>query len=331
MPSSLPSRPALTTDIATTSDTHLGQETCSAATISNPGERTPMHPTICFVIPYFGQWPFWFPFFLESCRANPDIDWILYTDCLPPENTPKNVLIRNIDYSTYCRNVSDSLEISFQPSTPYKLCDLKPALGYIHQDDLKGYDFWAFGDIDLVYGNLRNYFTSERLTHHDVFSTHQRRVSGHCCILRNTAFAQEAFMQIRDWKQLLSSPQHQWFDESAFSRLFIRHKNWHPAIVNLAKPFSRWTRCIDNQEAFSTPNARVPWIDGTHDFPQEWRWDRGLLTTSKDGGRQFPYLHFVVWKKREWVADKTVVESATLALAMSSRWSISAAGFKELL
>jgi len=284
-------------------------------------------PTICFVIPYFGKWPFWLPFFLESCRANPDINWLLYTDCAAPEDTPENVRIVNTSYSSYCATVSASLQIDFQPPSPYKLCDLKPALGYIHREELKDFDFWAFGDIDLVYGNLRRYFTDDRLARHDIFSTHQRRVSGHCCLLRNTPFMREAFMHVKNWKELLSSPKHQWFDESAFSRLFIRHKNWPPALAELAKPLSRWTRCIENIEAFSTPYAKIPWTDGSHDFPKEWRWDNGRLTNDKDGERQFPYFHFVVWKKRAWDKNPAVVNSATPALATSGSWSITEDGF----
>lgn len=289
-----------------------------------------MFPKICFVIPYFGRWPFWFRFFLESCRANSCINWLFFSDCGVPDDLPHNVNVVEVSFESYCRTVADSLQIDFSPMTPYKLCDLKPALGYIHRDELRGFDFWAFGDIDVVYGDLSRYFTSERLARHDVFSMHARRISGHCCLLRNNALAREAFMQVRNWRQSLSAPQHQWFDESAFSHLFVRHKNWHPVLASLAKPFNRWTRCIENTEAFSTPNARIPWVDGTHDFPKQWRWDHGQLTTDKDGERQFPYLHFVVWKKSDWSTDKSVIESASDALALSGRWGISAVGFEEL-
>ena len=239
--------------------------------LEHPSGRIPVRPKICFVIPYSGQWPFWFPFFLESCKANPDIIWILYSDCITPDDLPTNIRIVNTGYSSYCKNVSDSLGILFQPSSPYKLCDLKPALGYIHRADLKNYEFWTFGDSDLVYGDLRHHFTDDRLARHDIFSTHQQRVSDHCCLLRNTPLMREAFMDIKNWRQLLSAHQHQWFDECAFSRMFIPHKKRHPALARMAKPFNRWTRRIESIEAFTTPYAKIPRTDGTYDFPQEWR------------------------------------------------------------
>ena len=289
-----------------------------------------MNPSICFIIPYFGKWPFWFPFFLASCRANSDINWILYSDCEIPANTPDNVRIIYTDYPTYCERISESLGISFQPSSPYKLCDIKPALGHIHKNEIAGFDFWAFGDIDLVYGDLRHYFTKGRLGQYDIFSTHERRISGHCCLLRNTPFMREAFMHVKDWKQQLSSPQHKWFDESAFSHLFIRHKNWPKQLAKLAKPFNRWARCIDATEGFTTPYAKIPWLDGTKNYPREWRWIHGRLTNNANGDRQFPYFHFVVWKKNSDSWNNSIANNplAARTLADNLQWAITENGFE---
>ncbi len=59
---------------------------------TNHENRTAL-PSIGFVIPYFGNWPFWFPFFLESCRANPSINWIFHTDCGIPADLPTAVAV----------------------------------------------------------------------------------------------------------------------------------------------------------------------------------------------------------------------------------------------
>lgn len=287
-------------------------------------------PSICFVIPYFGRWPFWFPFFLESCRANPTIHWRLHTDCGTPDAVPDNVRIVDTTFDAYCRRVSDALGISFRPENPYKLCDLKPALGHIHRDELNAYDFWAFGDIDLVYGDLRQYFTADRLSRRDIFSTHRRRISGHCCLLRNTPRMREAFMAVARWRSLLGDGGHVAFDESAFSRLFVRHKNWPDWLADLAKPFHTWARRTENVEAFSTPSAGLPWIDGSRDFPAAWYWTAGRLTNDRDGAREFPYFHFMTWKQREWRAENIGGKTDAAAVAASGRWQISSTGFHPL-
>ena len=89
-------------------------------------------PSIVLLIPYFGKWPVWFDFFLISCRFNTSIQWIIYTDCPIPENSPDNVKYKKISFKDYNIFVSDKLGINFNPDNPYKLCDLKPALGFIH-------------------------------------------------------------------------------------------------------------------------------------------------------------------------------------------------------
>ena len=38
------------------------------------------HYSLCLIIPYFGRFPSFFNLFLESCKNNPSIDWLLITD-----------------------------------------------------------------------------------------------------------------------------------------------------------------------------------------------------------------------------------------------------------
>ncbi|QXH51057.1 hypothetical protein KSS94_24485 [Pseudomonas fakonensis] len=286
-------------------------------------------PRILFVIPYFGQWPFWMPFFLESCRRNPDIDWLLFSDCGVPDELPANVRIEAISYADYCRLVSERLGIDFAPANAYKLCDLKPALGYIHADRLDGYDFWAFGDIDLVYGNLRAYFTDERLASRDFFSTHERRVAGHLCLIRNTPCKRELFMRMKNWRERLSDETHHALDEGAFSRLFLRHKNLPRPLFRMLGQLYPLRRRSEFREAFSTPNGCIVWHDGTSTFPRRWYWREGRLSNDLDGSREFPYFHFVCWKRNEWSQLSKPDPHQVRQLAASSAWVISDSGFHQ--
>lgn len=286
-------------------------------------------PSICFVIPYFGRWPFWMPLFLESCRCNPDIDWLLFSDCGEPENLPANVRIEPMDYAGYCALVSQRLDIAFAPENPYKLCDLKPALGYIHQDRLQGYEFWAFGDLDLIYGRLRRYFTAERLARYDLYSTHARRVSGHLCLLRNTDTMRQAFMRMPRWRERLTDQKHHALDEGAFSRLFLWRKNFPKPLFKLVGWFNPLRRRSEFVEAFSTPNGCIPWIDGSFRFPRRWFWRNGILTNEQDGDRQFPYFHFAIWKRGVWSERTAPASEAIQALVERHAWAVDEDGFAE--
>ncbi|MBS7662258.1 hypothetical protein I0D00_09955 [Pseudomonas lalucatii] len=286
-------------------------------------------PSICFVIPYFGRWPFWMPFFLESCRRNPDVDWLLFSDCGVPADLPENVRVESISYADYCALVAQRLNIPFAPENAYKLCDIKPALGFIHADRLAGYDFWAFGDIDLVFGRLRDYFTAERLARRDLFSTHERRVSGHLCLMRNTQRMREAFMRMPHWQARFCDQQHHALDEGAFSRIFLWRKNFPRPLFKLVGLFNPWRRRSEFREAFSTPSGCIPWTDGGFVFPTRWFWHEGRLSNDLDSGREFPYFHFVVWKRDAWPALELPSAEAVERLAREPVWQISAQGFQQ--
>lgn len=289
-----------------------------------------MQPRIRFVIPYFGRWPFWMSFFLRSCGSNPDIEWLFFTDCGVPADAPANVEFRECSFDEYCRQVSARLDIDFRPASPYKLCDVKPALGYIHADELDRVDYWAFGDIDVIYGQLRPYLETVNLTRFELLSTHANRISGHLCLMRNTARMREAFMCVPEWRDKLADPQHCVFDESAFSRLFIRHKNWPLPLRRLYDAANPWRRRSEFVEAFTTPNGRVPWVDGSLDFPARWIWRNGRLTNDRDGERAFPYFHFIAWKTGVWPAYPAEQLLPDPELAQRDAWSITREGFREV-
>jgi len=56
---------------------------------------------ICLIIPYFGKWPSWMPYYFKSCEFNPTITWLLFTDCGKPKNCPKNVKIINFSINDF--------------------------------------------------------------------------------------------------------------------------------------------------------------------------------------------------------------------------------------
>ena len=283
-------------------------------------------PSIRFVIPYFGAWPFWMDFFLQGCRRNPDIDWLFFTDCGIPDQAPANTQFIEMSYADYCALVSERLGIEFYPANPYKLCDIKPALGYIHADHLAGYDFWAFGDIDVVYGDLRRYFTAARLAEKDLFATHVRRISGHLCLLRNTAVMREAFKLIPHWQQRYADEAHQALDEGAFSRLFVRHKNWPEGLRRFVARFNRWAQRSEFIESHST-FSMLP--DGQRVVPDYWFLQKGRLTNSALNGQELPYLHFLVWKNQHWQGISSEKLRGPAHLSRQDSWRVSESGWQE--
>ncbi|NQY25714.1 MAG: hypothetical protein HRT92_00890 [Piscirickettsiaceae bacterium] len=257
--------------------------------------------SIIKIIPYFGQWPEWIDLYIESCKANSDIDWLFFTDCGEPANRAKNVRYIHTSFTDYKKMVSEKLNINFNPSSPYKLCDLKPAYGFIHQQDIVGYDFYAFGDNDIIYGNIRHFITDKILDNYDVISTHDKRISGHFAFFKNNDKQRNAFRQIPNWQKYLEDNNHFGLDESKFSKVFIKHKK-HPLLLRkLWALFNPYQRKVLFKEQFSTILSPHPWWSGSMTHPQNWFWIKGKLTNDLDGNREFMYLHFMNWKSNKWL------------------------------
>ena len=188
------------------------------------------------------------------------MDWLLVSDA-PPNDLPPNV--RTVtSFEDYRALIASRLGINPAWTDVYKICDVKPALGLVHHAEIAEYDYWGYGDLDVIYGDIRRFYTPDVLVH-DVISPHKHIVAGHFVLLRNTPRLITAFQQIPRWKAHLSSARHKSFDEQIFSRLFlpIRGKR---AWRRLITPFLGGGYF---REQFSTDIRRSKWIDGSGNFP----------------------------------------------------------------
>lgn len=255
------------------------------------------------IIPYFGKWPVWFELYLYSCSKNYFIDFMFFTDCPVPIKKYKNTIFIESTFVEYCNNVSHTLKINFHPKDPYKLCDLKPFYGLIHQDRLKEYDFWGFGDIDLVYGDLSLIFTSEKMCGKNLFSTHSDRISGHFCLIRNNKKYRELCLQINDWKHLLEDEKHYGLDEGAFTHVMFPLMKYILFIFGSVMRFDmfRTRKWMDLLCPLLFKDA-ILLERGTTPYPvisDSWIYKDGrMLDMSKR--IEIPYLHFLFFKKTKY-------------------------------
>lgn len=242
-------------------------------------------PTIRILIPYFGAWPPWMGFFLESCRTNPSIDWLLLGDCDPLDaDLPPNVRVEPMGLEAFLQLASERLGIEIGWHEPYKLCDLRLGLGEICREHLSGYDFFGWGDLDVVYGDLRRFLTSDVLEH-DIVSFCADHLSGHLCLLRNDPRVVACYRDFEGWREKMEDPEYRHLDETPTPAVPLSYR-------------------LHSAESFNTPlSPKIRWTDGRFDFPKEWNWRAGILTNDKDGHREFPYLHFMHWKGGAWARE----------------------------
>jgi hypothetical protein len=253
---------------------------------------------IAVLIPYFGAWPAWINFFVESCRANSSIDWILFTDQDRPQNHATNIRYVQTSFEEYRARLAESLGTEINVEAPYKLCDFKPALAFVHSKLLRAYDFVGFGDLDIIYGDIRAFYDEDLLSQYDMLSSHADRVSGHFCLMRNREDVVTAFKRSRRWKRAFADPVYQDFDEREFFNLFAGRKAKLVSRLGV-KPF----RCLF-REAYSTPAATMH---------MRWFWKDGRLTNEYYPHHPLMYLHFMSWHSNRWHSSQEHVQSGSSA------------------
>jgi hypothetical protein len=261
--------------------------------------------SVLIIIDYFGtEFPEWIDLFFESCRWNPTIDWLIHADCETNADIPKNVTIRQIEWGDYMRLVSVKLGINFQPSSSYKICDIRPALGIIWDKDVEGYDFFGYGDVDVIYGNIRYFFNDEILENHNVFSTHEWGISGHLCLMRNVPWIKHAYSRVKGWQRLFEMPDYTHFDEGHFFRAFFQLDTYSNRrfpllhwIVDWLNPSNlKYRRGAYMKEQFTTPLVPALWCGMDVQHSHLWFWQDGRVTNDTNDDREFIYLHFMNFK-----------------------------------
>lgn len=169
---------------------------------------------IVFICPYFGKLPneqigLW----LQSCKNNPTIDWIIFTDDNRDLNYPTNVKVIYIKFEKMVEYIQKKFDFKIQLNNPYKLCDFKPTYGYVFDEYIKQYDFWGYCDMtDCIFGNIRNFLKDELLE-----SSEKLGFLGHLTLYKNTKEINERFMlktkSSTELQCILGSCENKAFDE----------------------------------------------------------------------------------------------------------------------
>ena len=174
---------------------------------------------ICIIMPYFGKWPRWFNLYLETCRYNSTINWLFFTDCEEPKNNMDNIKYIKITLADFSTMVAEKIGFKINIKNPMKICDIRPAFGVIFEDYLEGYDFWGHGDIDLLYGNIRNFISIDITEKYEIISTSKRMLLGNFTLYKNNYKINTLYKKIPGYKKLCRWPWNLVIDESIFAVL----------------------------------------------------------------------------------------------------------------
>ena len=86
---------------------------------------------IVYIVPYFGRLRSDFKLWLASCKMNPTINWLIYTDdkendVLLNKDIPENVMVRYISFEEMRNKIQKyfDLKSNFQHRINYAIIDL---------------------------------------------------------------------------------------------------------------------------------------------------------------------------------------------------------------
>lgn len=138
---------------------------------------------VAIIIPYFGTFPKNFVTFLDSCKTNRYIDWIIITDeIVKVEDIPVNVHIIHETFGSVQKKIKKAVGWNdIVLDTSYKLCDYRPVYGVAFSDYISGYNYWGYSDIDVVYGDLWKFIKRGVVNGYDKIGH-----LGHLTLFKNT-------------------------------------------------------------------------------------------------------------------------------------------------
>ncbi|MGB0918526.1 MAG: DUF6625 family protein, partial [Flavobacteriales bacterium] len=179
--------------------------------------------SICLLIPYYGKWPVYLNLFLASCKGHDNLQVHLISDLsLSQENKPNNVHLVNISLADLVVRMNTKLGLNLTEIQPRKICDFKPAYGLLFDELTEGFDFWAYGDVDMVFGNLKRYLKPEILNVNDILTFREEWIHGPFTIFRNNEYTKTLFKKSKDWLKVFSSETLFCFDECGKKHRILR-------------------------------------------------------------------------------------------------------------
>lgn len=220
-----------------------------------------MNNKVCFVVCWFGKLPSYLPVWIKSCSYNTNIDFLVFTDDDFVNQTYENVKFIPFTFDCLLKRVHQRLSSNASIKTAYRLCDFKPMYGIIFKEELQAYDYWGYCDLDLVFGNIKDFMSLSELYQYEGWFN-----AGHFSLLKNTSKMNSLFKcdgAIFDYKTVMNMNATFAFDEITGIQRIIKKNNIN---IKFGIPYidadSRYTQLRSRMDKYNPNNQAFYWEDG---------------------------------------------------------------------
>jgi hypothetical protein len=256
-------------------------------------------------------------YFIESCLRNKDFNWLFYGNLKITIPLPNNIQLKKADIADFTHLASTKLGYTVALADPYKICDFRPAFGQIFEDFLKGFEFWGYSDMDIIYGNFSHFISVQQLDTYDIITSRREYAAGHFTLYRNNPLGNSLYKNIFNIKSLLQEANFHFALDERSNLIGKQLKNesginsWHNKLWERIKRHLLFrlyrTRLIafDITQEFQRKEKKkilnILWLDAvrsdqfyTKQNRVNWsiEWNDGMVT-DKISGTELMYFHFL--------------------------------------
>ena len=157
---------------------------------------------VVLIMPYFGRLPPYFGTYLKSLEGkNMDVLWI--SDLEVPRH-PSNFKIVRMTFDEVKARMGRILQTSIVINGGRRLCDFRPMYAKVFEELIACYEYWGWGDCDLVYGESFNGFLAKTVEtgKYDAISMHKDYMSGPTCFYRNSQQMRDLYLKTDNWRDV---------------------------------------------------------------------------------------------------------------------------------
>lgn len=232
-----------------------------------------MKKKVGIIFVFFGPLPWYFSYFIHSCRYNPEFDFLIYNDSEPKIQFPSNVHFHKMTLTEFSELINQKLKLKADlHPMPYKFCDLRPAFGSIFGQFIKEYEFWGHGDIDIIFGKISNFITDEILAGYDVISMRHDYISSWFVLYRNSYKVNNMFRLSKDYEKVFTTEGYYNFDETnaTFSEFsagipYYQIESEVESMTHLVRRLhdEHYVNAYFNMHAIEGLTGKIKWTEGT--------------------------------------------------------------------
>lgn len=257
--------------------------------MQGPPSNRPEIGSVTLIVCYFGLLPSYSQLVFHSIAANSSITWIVFGDHKPEFDLPQNVIWQQITIRDLEVRFSEILGFHISIRAPYELCNLRPAYGKLFGNELANCQFWGHTDLDMIYGDLRQFLPDSVMSSHD-----RIYARGHLSLYRNSEEVNNAFKLptsgIPPYQEIFQNPGlRPQFDEwPGIWKIFRQHglRQYHKEVIADIKPPTPFKNLrFEMTELENYPIQFFYWHQGKT-FQSFYHREGGLMD------REVAYIHF---------------------------------------